>query len=102
MAEARGSGGGRSDEWRLVTKYDLTRYPCGAKSGERVRLRRELVIRHHTGEPTGEVHAPGEVWTVLRGVADDPDTVWLREPNGDSHTWDNVSFWEWFERVAEA
>ena len=41
----------------------------------------------------------GEVWTVLRGVVDDPRTIWLQEPNGTSQTWDEDSFWEWFDRA---
>jgi hypothetical protein len=47
----------------------------------------------------GEVLEIGETWTVLRGVAEEPDVVWLREPNGDDHAWDNETVFEWFERV---
>lgn len=97
------SASGRNpDEWKLVTEYSLLRYPCGVAAGERIRLRRELVIRDHAGLPTGPVLAAGEVWTVRPGNVNEPDTIWLCEPSGHAHTWDAASLWDWFERVAES
>ncbi len=87
-------------EWKLVTEFPLSVYRCGARAGERVRLLRELVIRDHKGKPTGKVHPPGEIWCVVRGAAEEPRALWLREPNGRSHTWDDDdNFWAWFERA---
>lgn len=74
-------------------------YPCGAVAGERVRLSKTLVITDHEGNPTGEVHPIGEVWSIIIGIATEPNVVWLREPNGDEHTWDDDTFWEWFKRM---
>jgi len=86
-------------EWKLVTKFPISIYRCGARAGERVRLLRELVIRDHKGKPTGKVHPQGEIWCVVRGAAEEPRVLWLREPDGRSHTWDdNANFWAWFER----
>jgi hypothetical protein len=87
-------------QWKLVTRFPISVYRCGARAGERVRLLRELLIRDHKGKPTGEVHSPGEIWSVVRGAAEEPRVLWLREPDGRSHTWDDAdSFWTWFARV---
>lgn len=87
---------------KLVTEFPVTVYQCGARAGETVRLRRELVIRDHRKKPTGEVHPVGEVWKVVRGSAEIPPVLWLRQPDGAPHVWsDDVAFWDWFERVAE-
>ncbi len=82
-------------EWQLIGDYPVTEYKCGARAGEQVRLRRDLVVRDHKGKPTGEVHREGELWTVLNGCAVPPFDVWLRQPDGHD---DN--FWNWFERVS--
>ena len=86
-------------KWKLVTEYPITEYQCGIRAGERVRLRQELVVRDYRGKPTG-VHHAGEIWTVLSGSAEPPVVVWLRQPDGERHTWDDGDiFWTWFERV---
>jgi hypothetical protein len=76
-------------------------YLCGVRVGERVRLLQELVIRDERGRPTSEVHSPGEIWTVLPPSSDMPWRIWLREPSGDGHAWQDskTKFWSWFERV---
>jgi len=87
-------------KWKLVTEFPISEYRCGARAGERVQLRRELIIRDGHKRPTGEVHAAGEIWTVVRGSAEEPRVLWLHEPNGTSHTWsDDQEFWNWFERI---
>lgn len=87
--------------WKLVTEYPITQYKCGVRAGERVRLRREIVVRDHRGEPT-RVHHLGEIWTVSRGSAELPADVWLTQPDGERHTWsDDYEFWAWFERVTD-
>lgn len=88
------------DKWKLVTEYKVARYQCGLAAGDTVQLIKDLVIRNHRGKPTGKVNPKGERWTVLHGAADDPGIVWLRESNGDRHTWDDdPSIFEWFEKV---
>lgn len=88
-------------QWKLVTEYPITEYQCGIRAGERVRLRQELVVRDHRGKPT-RVHEAGEIWTVLSGSAESPVDVWLRQPDGERHTWsDDDDFWIWFERVTD-
>lgn len=87
-------------KWKLVTEFPIAEYRCGARAGESVRLRRELPIYDHKSQPTGAVHRVGEIWTVVRGSAEEPRVLWLHEPNGSSHTWDDdAGFWDWFERV---
>jgi hypothetical protein len=88
------------DTYKLVTEYPITQYRCGARAGDRVRLRREMVVRDHKGKPTKEVHPAGEVWTVLRGTSEEPPVIWLRQPDGKSHTWsDDDDFLQSFEIV---
>ena len=90
---------GESERWKLVTEYDLAVYRCGVRAGDRVRLTRELVIKDHLGNPTGEVQTAGEVWRVIPGVVAEPDIIWMRMPCGEEHLWDEATFWEWFERT---
>jgi len=34
-----------SNEFRLVTEYGLTDYPCGLSAGTRLRIKKEIVTR---------------------------------------------------------
>ncbi|MBN8711164.1 MAG: hypothetical protein J0I10_17415 [Verrucomicrobia bacterium] len=87
-----------SNEYRLVTEYELVDYPCGLSAGDRLRVKVAIVV-HQGSKPTGVVHPVGDVWTVLRGVVDEPDIVWLRQPDGKSHTWTGSDIFETFEKV---
>ena len=89
----------KSDTYRLVTEYGLSPYPCGLCRGEEVRIKKPIVVRDSSGKKTGKVYPNGEVWTVLSGVKDEPDVIWLRQADGERHTWDSSSFFETFERV---
>ena len=85
------------NDWKLIN-HDLQEYPSGIRAGDRVRVRRDIVIRDASGQPTGDVHRAGEIWTVDIGVAAEPDIVWFRHPDGERHTWDyDQSFQETFE-----
>jgi hypothetical protein len=86
------------DKFKLVTEYPITDYKCGARAGDRVRLRRDIAIHNHTGAPTGELHLAGDIWLVLRGAAEEPVAVWLRQADGETHTWsDDDDFLRTFE-----
>ena len=75
------------DTYRPTTEYPITQYRCGARAGDRVRLRRDI----------GE-HRAGEIWTVLGGAAEEPIVVWLRQADGELHTWsDDEVFLATFE-----
>lgn len=87
-------------EYRLVTEYGLADYPCGLSAGDRLRVTAAIVV-HQGSKPTGGVHPVGDVWTVLRGVVDEPDIVWLRQPDGASHTWTGHDIFETFEKVTD-
>ncbi len=88
-------------KWKLIGNYPVRDYKCGARAGDRVRLRQDLVICDHKGKPTGAVHREGEVWCVLSGSVEPPVDIWLRRPDGDRQTWtDDDDFWKWFEKVA--
>jgi hypothetical protein len=87
-------------KFQLVTDYPVTDYKCGARSGDRVRLRREIVVRDNKGEPTGAVHRVGEILSVINGSAVPPLDLRLRQPDGHRHTWsDDNDFWSWFEKI---
>ena len=87
-------------KWKLVMSFDVETYQCGAKAGDWVRLRKDLVCRYMDGRPTGKVHRAGEVWRVLPGSTEDPGVVFLLQPDGMKHTWDDGDvMWEWFEKV---
>ena len=87
-----------SDTFHAVTEYPVTDYQCGARAGDEVRLRHDIVVREHDDAPTGEVHCAGEVWMVLCGSVEQPPVIWLRQPNGQTHTWsDDSDFLAHFE-----
>ena len=87
------------DVYRLVTKYNLMVYPCGLKAGDELELLRRIEVQNHDGSATGQLHEPGEIWIVLAGVKSEPDVIWLRQPDGEQHTWDETIF-EWFKKKA--
>ena len=77
----------------------ITHYQCGLVAGQRVRLKKDIVVTC-AGVPTGTVHRAGEVWIVLTGVDSDP-VLWLQQLDGERSTWDDdaTSVYEWFERI---
>ena len=88
-------------EWKFVSTYDLDQYPCGVKAGSIVKLKERLDITDWQGNMLGEVFERGSEWTVLNGVSHQPTTVWLRDPSGQEHTWDDATFWASFESSSE-
>lgn len=90
----------KKPDWKYIDRYDVLEYRCGLRAGDYVRLRRDLVIRDSQGNPTGEIHNAGEIWQVLPGASEDPQVVFLLQPDGQRHTWDDdPSIYEWFEKV---
>ena len=87
-------------EWKLVGSYTVSTYRCGLRAGDRVALRRDLIVNDRRGKPTGEVHRIGEVWTVLHGSEADPGVLWLRQADGERQTWDDgPEVFDWFVRA---
>jgi hypothetical protein len=89
-------------KWKLhipTEENRITHYQCGLVAGDRVRLKKDLVITCE-GVPTGKVHRAGEEWAVLPGITSDP-VLWFRRPDGERHTWDDdaKSVEEWFEKL---
>jgi hypothetical protein len=75
------------DTYHPVTRYPVTEYRCGARAGDRVRLRRKI-----------GGHPAGEIWSVLPGSAEEPVVVWLRQADNKTHTWsDDGDFLQTFE-----
>ncbi|MEM7412226.1 MAG: hypothetical protein AAF430_18500 [Myxococcota bacterium] len=86
--------GGPSEYVRLTP---LLQYPNGIRAGSSLRLRSALPLHDHDGRPTGQVLAAGEIWQTLPGSILEPDVVWLKQPDGELHTWDSVSLLDYFE-----
>jgi hypothetical protein len=85
--------------FRLVTRYPIKKYKCGLRAGDRLRLKQRLTIRDHLKKPI-ETREAGEIWTVLKGAKEQPRVLWLRQPDGQTHTWeDNASVFETFEKI---
>jgi hypothetical protein len=85
----------------IPTKRNRTRhYKCGLVVGQRVRLKKDIVVKNYYGVPTGVVHRAGDEWTVLNGITTDP-VLWFRRPDGERCTWDDdaASVEEWFEKI---
>jgi hypothetical protein len=89
--------------WKLhipTEKNSITHYQCGLVSGQRVRLRKDLIVKDTDGVATGTVHRSGEEWIVLTGMTTDP-VLWLLRPDGERCTWDDdaAEVDVWFERL---
>ena len=82
--------------------HKLHEYPCGLHAGEQLRLKTAMTIQDQEGRPTGEIHKPGEIWTVVDGSTAEPDIVWCRQPNGTSLTWDADGIFDSFERIGNS
>ena len=83
------------DEYIPVHLFTIVEYRCGLRAGDRLRLLRQL-----PGDGSGR--DIGGVWTVLTGSPQDPDALWLRQPDGKLHSWDDdESIFEYFERENE-
>jgi hypothetical protein len=81
-----------------ASEHTLDEYPCGVRAGERLRLKRDLELLDHEGRPTRGVIPAGSIWLVLAGIPREPDVVWLQEPSGREHTWDETVLDD-FERI---
>jgi hypothetical protein len=68
-----------------------------------LRLRRSLPNaddRQRRDDPAREI---GGVWTVLTGSPQDPDALWLSQPDGKLRSWsDDESVFEYFEKLTGA
>ena len=80
------------DEYRLVLRSDhtLTEYPCGVRAGDHLRLKQDLPLLDDDGNHTRGNIPAGSVWLVVAGLPHEPDVVWLQEPSGNSHIWDET------------
>jgi hypothetical protein len=77
---------------RPKTEYT---YDCGVKAGQKVRLKHTVHL-----EAIGQVHLPGEVWTVVRGFWKRPRRlIRLQRPDGGPHLWTGETFWDTFEAI---
>jgi hypothetical protein len=78
----------------------ITHYKCGLVAGQRVRLKKDLVVTTYDGVATGEIHPCGEEWIVLTGITSDP-VLWFRQPDGGRCTWsdDTAEVEKWFEKI---
>jgi hypothetical protein len=90
-----------SDSYRLVEDYSVRSYPCGLTAGTSLRIKREIRVTDHKDKETGKVYSVGEVWAVLPGVEAEPDIIWLRQADGERHTWDAHDILDTFEVVSK-
>jgi|WetSurMetagenome_2_1015567.scaffolds.fasta_scaffold1363489_1 hypothetical protein len=86
--------------WKLMNEFPITEYTCGLKAGDRVVLKKDLIIRDDGGNPTGKIHSKGEAWVVLPGSKLLPIAVWFQKSDGDRHTLnDDETVFEWIEFI---
>jgi tetratricopeptide (TPR) repeat protein len=93
------------DKFILVDEYPVTRYKCGLKAGDQVRLKKDLVGFDHKYRPTGKVDAKGQIWTVLKGsIVNGNVDMWFRKADGELISWDDdrESVATWFELTTRA
>ncbi len=91
--------GAKEDDYIAVSTFSVTDYKCGLRSGDKLCLRQDLPIKDENGQ-RDRVVPGGSIWTVLTGAIEDPSCVWLQEPDGEVHAWDDdQSIFETFERI---
>ena len=89
---------GTKKKFKLITEYPVKEYACRLVAGDKLRLRKDLIIASHDGKPSGQIERAGGIWEVLPGSVEPPDVVWLRQPDGKRHTWDDSNeIYEYFE-----
>src|SRR5207247_4268147 len=74
-------------KWKFVSEFPVSEYRCGLRAGQRVRLKHDITVLDHKGQPTGKVHREGEIGSLLRGSKEPPVVVWLPQIDGAPHTW---------------
>ena len=88
-------------KFKLIGEYPIKEYACGLTAGQKVKLLKDIVMEDHHGKPTGSIYNAGEIWEVLSGSKEPPIVVWLRQPDGKRHTWDDdSSIFDYFEVIA--
>lgn len=86
-------------DWKLVKTYPVSKYNCGLRSGDKIRLIRDLEVKNRRGEVVS-VYPKGEVWDVIDGTDEDPPVIWLAHPDGERHVWDDSDvIYEQFAKV---
>lgn len=91
--------GSKRDKYIPIKIFDITEYRCGLKSGDMIRLKRDLPIFDENDMQT-DCNKAGEIWSVIEGSSQDPTALWLRQANGELHAWDDdPSIFEQFELI---
>lgn len=89
------------EQWKFISaprKRMLMEYNCGLKVGDKIKLKKDIKITSSDAEVTGIIRVSDGVWTVIAGDKNSPETVWLREPSGDIHTWDDYDILDSFSK----
>ena len=43
-------------KWKFVSEFPISEYRYGLRAGQRVRLKHDITVLDHKGQPTGKVH----------------------------------------------
>ena len=94
--------GASEDEYIPITEFNIMEYQCGLKAGDRVELIVDFPVYEEDGSEVTRIHRKGEIWTVLTGADDDPSVLWLRQPDGELHSFDDdLAIFEIFRLLKE-
>jgi hypothetical protein len=89
------------DEYVPISVFTIDEYRCGLRAGDRLRLYRALPGNDERSLPDDSVREIGGVWTVLTGSPQDPEALWLSQPDGRLHSWsDDASIFDCFQKFA--
>lgn len=75
-------------EMITVDTFDVLTYDCGLKAGDKLKLKMPIPLEDERGKVVRTI-PKDSVWTVLSGSSQDPGCLWLEEPGGDAHSWDD-------------
>lgn len=99
---AKGASFSDDDEYIPVVTFTIQEYRCGLRAGDQLRLKDDLPVTDANGALQRTIPA-GSLWTVLTGAVEDPGCLWLEEPGGKPHAWDDdPEIFLTFERIAGA
>jgi len=91
----------KNNKWKFVAENKKNEYKCGLKSGDRLILKKDFPQLNFDGLRTGYIYHKGENWEVLKGEIES-DMVYLRQPNGISHSLkDDSQIFDYFDKISQ-
>lgn len=77
-----------SKKWKFIVRPVIEKYKCGLNAGDRLQLKVDLKVKDNKGRVVC-IERKGGIWSVIAGVTGGDRIIWLLQPDGAEHTWDD-------------